>query len=241
MTTETTEQIVEPTEAVTPEAAAPTEAAKPAEATPEAPKYDYVPAKFMKPDGSPDFEKMAKSYTGLEKKLGSKPNIPASSIDDYEWDAGELQLDPDRVSEFKAQVLEKGFTKEQYAFVMESHKAVIESMVWNADKAEAALKVEWGKDYETHATAAKAGFDEFAPSDANPNDPVWNHPAVMKLLARIGSEVGEDSVANKSGSGSKSAAMSEDEVVAMMKTPEYRNGNRDLHAKVTAWYQKNTR
>lgn len=203
----------------------------------EGPDYSYVPQKFLKADGSPDFEKLAKSYTGLEKKLGSKPNVPAGSADEYEYDFGdEFVVDAERTNAFKEMALEKGFTKDQFSFLMEQYKGVVSENTWSADRVEATLKEAWGKDFDAQTQHARAGFNEFAPSDSNPNDPVWNHPAVMKLLARIGSEVHEDSVSGKPAQSS-SSRMSEAEVQTMMGSKEYQQGNREMHAKVTAWYQ----
>lgn len=204
------------------------------------PDYSYVPQKFLKPDGTPDFEKLSKSYTGLEKKLGTKPFVPAASVDEYEWDQGELQLDGEKLTEFKAQVLEKGFTPEQFKFVMESHKNVIEAMTWTADKVESELKQSWGKQYDEMANAARVGFDQFAASDSNPNDPVWNHPSVMKLLARIGSELGEDSLAGKGAGPRVGTQLDRSEIDRLMQAPDYWD-NKESQAKVTAWYKQNVR
>lgn len=183
------------------------------------------PKKFLKADGTPDYDKLAKSYQGLEKKLGAKPFVPAQSADEYEWQAPEdaVQLDDTRVAEFKSQALAKGFTPEQYKFVMDSHNAVIKGMLdtvgWSADRSDAALKQEWGNDFNTNLKAAQVGFNEFAPSSADPNDPVWNHPEVMKLLARMGSEVREDSVSAK-GTPAAGTGLQE-QIAALRNSPEY--------------------
>lgn len=207
----------------------------------EAPKSE-IPAKFLKADGTPDYDKMAKSYTALEKKIGAKGNIAASSVDEYEWTPPEnaYQLDPEKSAEFKKLALENGFTSKQYEFIMNSHNNLMTSMLdtvgLNPDKTEAALKEAWGKDFPEQMKSARAGFDAFAPSSANPNDPVWNHPEVMKLLARLGSEIGEDSVSAKP-SAAASTRMTEAEVKAIMSSKEYRSGDRALHAQVTEWYR----
>lgn len=194
-----TENVVAPvaSPASAPVAEAPAAAPAPAD---DARKFEYVPKKFLKEDGSPDFEKLSKSYVNLEKNLGKKPNMPAASVDDYDWTppADGPELDPTRLAEFKATVLEKGFTKEQYAFVMESHQNVVNQMMDafapSAERSAETLKTAWGDQYKENLQLAKAGFDAYAPSDASLQDPVWNHPAVMGLLARIGGELGEDSL-----------------------------------------------
>ncbi|MDO8385084.1 MAG: hypothetical protein Q7T13_01625 [Polaromonas sp.] len=215
-------------------------ASTPEVTTPEPVKYDYVPPKFLKEDGTPDFERLAKSYTGLEKKLGSKPNIPASSVDEYVYDFGEgFEVDEARATEFKTKAFEKGFTKAQYEFVMESHKAVIDAMeqeiYFSPEKTEAALKQAWGKDYDAQAKAARAGYDEFASSESNPHDPVWNHPEVMKLLARIGGELGEDSLSNKKSSVSGDSI--DQQIAELRKDPNYFK-DPAIQAKANALYEK---
>jgi hypothetical protein len=205
--------------------------------TTEAVKTDeqVFPKKYLNADGKPDYDKLAKAYVSLEKKLGSKPNVPAASADEYEWDFGDMQPPEENVAAFKQEALSKGLTKEQYQWMMKTHSDVIKSMVWDADRTEAELKTAWGKDFQAQANSARAAFDEFAPSDADPNDPVWNHPAVMKMLARMGGELGEDSLARKSPASS--SGMQPAEVIALMKSKEYQSGSRELHQKVQSWFQ----
>jgi len=212
---------------------------KPADGKPD---YSHIPKKFMKADGTPDFDALAKSYTGLEKKLGQRPNMPASSVEDYSFDFGDLDVaalgvTDESVNAFKEQALKAGFTKDQYSFVMNMWKENVTKLQVTADQAEQKLKESWGKDFDRNVDLAKTAFREYAPSDADPNDPIWNHPVVMGLLARIGGEIGEDSLAGKSN-GNRAPDMTEAEVAQIMKSKEYQNGDRALHAKVTAWYQK---
>lgn len=196
-----------------------------------------VPKKFLKADGTPDYARMTKSYINLEK---AKPFIPAQSADEYEWQAPEngVELDADGLATFKSEALEQGFTTKQYQFLMNRYNDVVVGMRDagpTAEKTEQLLKEEWGNDYDANAKAARAGFEEFAPSSADMQDPVWNHPEVMKLLARIGGEVREDSVSNK-GSG-RQTSMTEAEKDAIMQSKGFQDGDKELHAKVNAWYQ----
>jgi hypothetical protein len=208
-----------------------------AEPTSQAPDYSYVPAKFLNEDGSPDFEKLSKSYGNLEKRLGAKPNIPAGSIDEYEFNFGEgFDLNEDRAVSFKNAALEKGFTKDQYDLVMDTYMQMLNETTWTVEKTETALKQEWGNDFENQVQSVRRAFNEFAPSDASPHDPVWNHPQVVKLLARMGAEIGEDSVAGKGGTQG-GAQLTDEEVTKIMQSSEYRKGDRALHDKVTKHFQ----
>jgi hypothetical protein len=226
-------------------------AAKPADdvvKTQEAPKTevtkteaDPFPAKYKNADGTPNYEKLTKAYTNLEKKLGSKPTLPPVAADEYQFDFGERDIDPEASKQFKEAAFAAGLSQSQYEFALKTHMGIVDSLVWSADKTATALKTEWGQAYDTNIEAARTGFEAFAPSSANPEDPVWNHPEVMKLLARMGSEVGEDSMAGKNNGASKSAGKTQSEIAEIMKSDKYRNGDRELHAMVTDWYQRNTR
>lgn len=233
-------EVSAPAQTPAPIAAETTQAATPAATetsteTTEAKQF-VVPAKFLKEDGTPDYERLSKSYTELEKKISKKGNIPAASADEYAYDFGEgFSVDETATNDFKAQALSKGFTKDQYAFIMEQYKSTLDKMTWSTDKTEATLKADWGQDFDVNAKAARAGFDQFAPSDANPHDPVWNHPQVMKLLARMGAELGEDSLA---GPKVTTAGASIDAQIAELRALP--NSFRDpaIQAKLTALYEK---
>lgn len=224
------------TEATTAESTSTTEVDK-TEAQPEQ-KFEY-PKKFLKADGTPDYERLAKSYVGLEKKLGAKPNIPAASADEYEWTAPEnaVELDAEGLTKFKTEALEQGFTPKQYEFLMNRYNDVVVGMRDSGptpEKAEATLKAEWGNEYKDQLKKAHAGFQEFAPSSADMNDPVWNHPEVMKLLARLGNEVREDSVKSKSpATGGESVQA---QIDALRNSPDYWTA--ENQAKVLALYEK---
>ena len=181
-----------------------------------------VPAKFLNEDGTPNIEKLAKSYQTLEKKLGSKPNIPAGSIDDYTIDMpkdSSLVVDEEAAAAFKAEALKLGFTAEQYRFVTDQYFSRMESTTWTPAKAKDALTEDWGGNFDHNVMAARRAFDEFAPSDANINDPVFNHPAILKLMARMGAELNEDGAPPKAGASAKASI--QDEIDALRKDPDY--------------------
>ena len=68
--------------------------------------YSYVPSKFLE-DGKPNFQKMAQSYTELEKHLGSK--APAISVDDYDFNFQQPDSwDMEQYNSFREQAKELG-------------------------------------------------------------------------------------------------------------------------------------
>lgn len=153
------DQMAGPTEATT------TEEAKHDSPSPAVEQFE-VPKKFLKADGSPDYERMTKAYVNLERTWSKKPNLPPASPDDYIWEKeADANLDAERVTEFKRQLHEKGFTKDQYAFIMDNYQEVIGSLTWTLERTEEVMKQEWGKDFTENTKAARAGFEHFAPSD----------------------------------------------------------------------------
>lgn len=194
-----------------------------------------VPAKFLK-DGNPDWENFAKSYTNLEKKLGSKPNTPPSSIDEYDYKPQAYEVDDEAFTSFREEALSKGLSKDQFKWAMERFEQAIQPMLINPDKTEEALKEAWGKDYKNNLGSARKAFDEFAPSDLSMEDPIFNHPSVLKLLARIGSELGEDSVPPKSGGGS--GGLTKAEIEAIVASRDYWD-NPEKQQQVANWFRKN--
>lgn len=213
---------------------APAQEAAPAAA--EKPDYSYVPAKFLNSDGTPDYKRLANSYTQLEKK---KPNVGASSIEEYAYDFGEgFDYDEARGSAFREAALAKGLSADQYKFVMDTYKQSVEANTWTADKVETQLKEAWGSDYATNIQAARRGFRTYAPSNMSPSDPRVNDPFFMEFLASVGRELREDSVAGKSGGTSKAQNLTQEQVMEIMRSEAYRKGDRELHQQVSAFYQR---
>lgn len=205
---------------------------------PPAPKFEY-PKKFLKEDGTVDHERLAQSYVALEKKISSKGNIPASSIEEYSYDFGDLapHIDGAVSAEFKQTMLDKKFNAEQYGFMMDRFKEVVEDLRPNPAKVQATLKAEWGDNYESHASAANRAFEEFAPSDANPRSPIWSDPTVIKLLARIGSELGEDSVSAKPKAVSGTGDSIDAQIAELRAQPNW-HSDQAVQAKLNALYEK---
>jgi hypothetical protein len=218
------------------------EAAPPA--TPETPAdpLSLVPKKYRNADGTVDMDRFVKGHLALDKMLG-KRSIPASSVEDYAYDFGDaFEVDEERTSAFKAEALAKGFTKEQYAFAMEKFAAHLQEQAqagWTSEKTIAHLKEAWGDSFKENSRAANAAFAVYAPEDADMNDPVWGHPAVVKLLARIGAEVGEDSVSQRKVSSSKGPSMSREQIDEIQRSAKYMSGDPEANKIVTDWYAAN--
>lgn len=228
----TASPVVEQASTATPEV--PVEQASQAE--PEEINYDWVPKKFLR-DGKPDFENMAKSYVNLEKKAGQKGLLVPEDLAEYEFTPNDyVGYDEARVDEFKSEAQKAGLSKEQYAFMMSKYESVVTDLGLNPEASEAVLKNEWGKDYNEHLSFAGKAFMEYAPSEMNMSDPIFNHPQVLKLLSAIGRDLGEDSQAQTKGRVNTSG-VGVDDIRAIQNSPDYWT-NPAKQEKVRAWYEK---
>lgn len=194
--------------------------------------YDWVPPKFLK-DGQPDYKNLAKSYQALESKMGK--HVAPTSIEEYTFESKMAdQYDPEVQTAFKAEALEKGMTAEQYAFVMNKYEEAVMSMQPSVDDVRAHLEESWGPQFEANLQNARAAWDAFAPKDVDINE-IGNNPAVLKFLAQVGKEMGEDRVSGKFAQ--KAPGMTIDEVNALIGSKDYAT-NQDKQRKVQEYYEK---
>jgi len=184
------------------------------------PDYSYVPEKFLNEDGEPDFEKLAKSYSALEKKLGNKAAQAPESIDEYEYDFKDPEVvNNEEAQKFKEEALEHGLTKEQYQWLMGYFEQMNEANTKaSIDYAENTLKEAWGDAYEDNLVNARKAYDVFADEDMN-IDEIGNNPTIIKLLAKIGAEIGEDSNVNTKAAPAQ--GMTELEIQELMSSDDY--------------------
>lgn len=195
--------------------------------------YSWVPKKFIK-NGEPDLQGLAKSYQSLEKRMGSK-SLASDSIEDYVFNAsGNFTYDPEVSNAFKTEAQKMGLSPEQYAWAMEKYEASVSGSIVTADVAEKDLRSTWGKNFDANLNAARAAWDTFAPSDMDINE-VGNNTAVLKLLARIGAELGEDKPSNRGAT--RPTAMSEEQINEIIKSKDYRTDLKKQEI-VRTWYEK---
>ena len=216
-----------------------TESSTTEQVTPEVsePDYSYVPPKFMK-DGKPDFETMAKSYQNLEKKASQKGLMVPDDVAEYEWTGtAPTTINDEALNAFKTEAQTAKLSKEQYAFVMDKYAQAITDLGLNAEASAQALEKVWGKDYQTNINSASKAFMEFAPSDINMEEPVFNHPSVVRLLAAIGNELNEDSQSVK-GQSSRASGMTKDQINEIRNSPDYWHSV-EKQQLVTQWYESN--
>ena len=198
-------------------------------------------------DGSINWEqsalKQAQGYDALAKRMGAG-DAPPKSADDYQINV------PDNLKEalgddFKDDPLLKDFLKDAHAAGMSQKQVDIAINKYlqaipelaggvqqlSADECVAALKETWKTDSEYQAgvqSAFKAAQGFFGEDAQHIIDKYGNDPVLIRGLAKIGAEMGEDSAINPEGA--LSAGQSIDE---LMSSPAYSDPKHADHARVS--------
>jgi len=154
----------------------------------------WVPDKFR------TGEDFAKSYNQLQSRMG-QVGLPPENADGYRWEnmPKELTLDPEMSKQFREFALEHGLSAKQYNAVMDRFAQQMDVWAgsltdWAGGRAEAQLRQTWPSEAE-YQKNINDGFKTIlafadSPEEARAFEQI-NHPAVWKLLARIGKELHE--------------------------------------------------
>lgn len=225
-------------------AAATTAPAKTTVLTPTAPA---IPEKYQvkKEDGTLDFEasaaKLAQGYGELSKRFGSGDAPPKSEADyqvtipDAFKEAGWKPDEDQSFIDFRKEAHGKGMTQAQFDFVMGTYFKIApqlagELKALSADECAAELKKEWKspEQYSAEIDKAKNALTGYAGQDADGlmND-YANDPRFVRMLARIGAEMGEDKSPNPSGLSSGVS------VESLMNSEAYTNPKHADHERVS--------
>lgn len=238
-------------------AAAPSVLGSGADVTPAA-INDLIPEKYRvsKEDGTFDIEasarKQAEGYANLAKKLGegkpadAAPESPDAyepkvEIEGFQW--AEVKADPDMQSFLKS-AHAKGFSNEDLSFVLtEYHNRVGAALEGNAALTLESCEAELAKSWTTPEAMTQGKRDAFKAFSAyGPKAGVTiadleasgaaNNPAVLRLLASIAPDLGEDRV--PSGLGMSGA----ESVESLMTSPAYLDTKHADHAAVSKKIQE---
>lgn len=214
---------------------------------------DWLPEKFRVLNGDAvDVEasarKLAESYSGLEKRVGSG-DVPPKSADEYAVTVPdalkEAWQEDDRFKAFKADALGAGLTQKQFDFVVGKYFSVMPELVQgaaqlDANKATEELRKTWATDseFKTNVGDALKAFEKFAdPADLARIDEIGNNPVVLRILAKVGKEAQEAGGIPQQGSN-----IAADSVQDLMRSDAYLNPKHPDHkntsAKVQAFYAK---
>lgn len=207
-------------------------------------KENFFPEKFLVKTGEDvDFDasarKMAEAYGNLEKRIGSGEIRPANT-DGYSFDLGEEFATAFKASpegqKFLSDAFEHGMTNKQMNFMvnelarMQPSEAEKVTGVTPAQATEQ-LQAIWKEPSEFNRNMVAA--DTAARNLLKDDYPQFigrygNDPAIIRLLATVGSEMGEDSL-RLAGTPTVSA----DSIDSLMMSEAYNNKTHPDHNRVT--------
>lgn len=166
----------------------------------------HIPAKYWNAEkGEVNTEAWAKSTVSLENRMRDI-GLPPERAEDYKFEVPKemqeagIDLDPAMSRAFQAKAHEMGFTQKQYEGAMGvyfEHMGALanQTMAFSAEKA----KIDLLGFYKTedalkqNVRLAYKAFSAYADQkDMDLIDSVGNIPAVVRILAKVGAEMGED-------------------------------------------------
>jgi len=196
-----------------------------------------VPEKFKAADGTLNQDALLKSYTELEKRLGTgdaPPKTPDEYKLDYKLPEG-VTVDKEAEKSFLASCHAQGMTNKQVQFVMDKYAGILGEQAKTAtvtkEQAITDLKTAWGDKFDENMTLARKAFAAIADeADRAELQKQGNNPAFLRMLAKIGANLKEDTPPI----GSPLPAGSDDEIQALMRSPAYWNAKDPEHLNVKA-------
>lgn len=217
---------------------------------------DWLPEKFrvVGEDGKLSIEssarKLAENYTHLEKRMGSGDAPPKTSdeyapkveVEGFNWE--EFKADP-RMQSFMKTAHAKGITNDQMSFILGEYAQRAPELVGGAaeldsQSATTQLREVWKTDAEFKQNIGLAfrAFNSLADdADKGRIDEIGNNPMVIRMLAKVGAEMQEDSPA-----GGDVSLEEQQTIRDLMKSPAYMDPKHADHervsAQVKAYYQK---
>lgn len=207
-----------------------------------------IPEKFQvkKEDGTLDFEasalKLAENYGHLEKRMGAG-DAPPKSADDYQiavpdtlkdvWNPKEDPL----LGEFLKNAHAAGMNQRQVDLAMQTYLDVVPKLLegsktLSSEECTAELQKEWNTPEQYKAEVRKAYQAAIAYGDSDAEailKDYGNDPRVIRLLARVGGEMGEDRSVTPPGGGSATGQT----VETLMTSEAYNNPKHPEHAAVS--------
>ena len=210
-----------------------------------------IPEKYQvkKEDGTVDVEasslKLAEAYSHLEKRMGSG-DVPPKTAEEYQVavpDAFKDALDPKTdplLGAFLKDAHAAGLTQKQMDMVMGKYFEIAPGLVNGSRQLSeqdciSDLKTEWKDDATFKAELGKAfkAVQAYGDKDAEAIlSEYGNDPRVIRLMARVGAEIGEDKPINPGGTiqGGQS-------VESLMTSEAYANPKHPDHQRVSAQVQ----
>jgi len=206
-----------------------------------------IPDKYQvkKEDGSLDIEasslKLAEAYGNLEKRIGTG-DIPPKTFEEYEVTVPEdlketwIPKDDPLLQGFLKDAHAAGFTQKQVDLAMNRYMELAPQLVngaqqLSADDCVAELKGEWKTEAQYNAEVGKAYNAAVAYAGKDADSLIKDHgndPRFIRLLAKVGAEMGEDKSLNNGGG--PAGANGIEELVA---SEAYKDPKHTDHARVS--------
>lgn len=207
-----------------------------------------IPEKYQvkKDDGSIDIEasslKLAEAYGNLEKRIGTG-DLPPKSADEYQITVPEVlkdkwnPKDDPLLGEFLKEAHAAGMTQKQVDLAISRYMDVAPKLVAGASQLSAEecttqLRAEWKTDEQYKAEVGNAfkAATGYGGSDAEGIIKDYgNDPRIIRLLAKVGGEMGEDRSINPGGGGTPSGQS----VETLMASEAYTNPKHADHVRVS--------
>lgn len=211
-----------------------------------------IPEKYQvkKEDGTLDIEasslKLAEAYGHLEKRMGSG-DLPPKTAEEYAiavpdalketWNPKEDPL----LGDFLKDAHAAGLTQKQVDLVMGKYFEMAPALVngsrqLSADECVTDLRSEWKTDEQYKAEVGKAYKAAVAYGDKDADAIIkdyGNDPRIVRFMARVGNELGEDRSLNPGGSQQGGQS-----VESLMQSEAYNNPKHADHARISAQVQR---
>ena len=199
-------------------------------------------------------DKLAKSYVNAVKMIGGNPdNMVAIPDEGEKWDdfynkigrpekANDYQFGDENgeLDGFREFAHDTGLTQDQANNILklygdiqeeeqESHQNGLEELRTNTTME---LQKEWGKNYDGKMDYAKRAFAQFASPELSQlmdESGMGNHPEMLRVFAKVGELMGEDSLVVGTGLGSSqlSPDQAQQEIQALYSDKEFSKSYRD--------------
>jgi hypothetical protein len=194
--------------------------------------------KFRDKEGNIELAKLAKSYRGLESKLGSG-DLPPETPDGYGTPEDLPEgMTPESlgVPALMEKLHKAGATKKVVDVVMGEYLSMVKQgqemqalqPQQQSEATEKTLKEAWGNDFQKNVQLAQKAFNALADETDKANSArLASDPITMKFLAKIGKGMQEDTPAGPSGT-----PLPAEDLSSLMKSEAYWNNKHPDHLKV---------
>ena len=199
-------------------------------------------------------DKLAKSYVNAVKMIGGNPdNMVAIPDEGEKWDdfynkigrpekANDYQFGDENgeLDGFREFAHDTGLTQDQADNILklygeiqqeqeEEHQNSVEELRTNTTME---LQKEWGKNFDGKMDYAKRAFAQFASPELSQlmdESGMGNHPEMLRVFAKVGELMGEDSLVVGTGLGSSqlSPEQAQQEIQALYSDKEFSKSYRD--------------